>query len=68
MAHTSQNDQILDYLKLGKSLTSLEALNAFGCLRLASRVNELIKRGYNIVSDRVSENGKTFSRYYLYNK
>ena len=68
MAHTSQNDQILDYLKLGKSLTSLEALNAFGVFRLASRVEELRKRGYNIVSDRVSENGKTFSRYYLYNK
>jgi hypothetical protein len=61
----TQNDQILDYLKLGKSLTSLEALNAFGCFRLASRINELCKQGYNIVSDRVKDNGKTYSRYYL---
>jgi hypothetical protein len=66
----SQSQQILDYLKLGKSLTSLEALTAFGCLRLASRINDLIKQGYNIVSDRVEdkETGKHYSRYYLYNK
>lgn len=64
----SQNDQILEHLKLGKSLTSLEALNAFGCLRLASRVNELIKQGYNIVSDRVQDGKKHYSRYYLFCK
>ena len=36
-----QNDLILSYLKSGHSLTPLEALNLFGCLRLSGRVYEL---------------------------
>lgn len=33
---STQCNKILDYLKKGFTITSLEALNMFGCLRLAS--------------------------------
>ena len=64
----TQTETILNYLKLGKSITALEALSAFGCLRLASRISEIKQQGYNVTSDTVKENGKHFSRYYLYAK
>ena len=36
----------------GRGLTQLEALQRFGCGRLAARVWELKREGYRIVSDR----------------
>lgn len=38
---TSQNRKIRKYLESGKCITSLEALNLFGCMRLASRIWDL---------------------------
>lgn len=61
----SQNDQIINYLKSGKSLTALEALQNFGCLRLGSRISELKKRGYDIVSQLVERNGKWVAKYQI---
>ena len=65
----SQNTQILEYLKTGKSLTPLEALDIFGCLRLASRINDLKKEPYNanIGSETIVnlDNGKRYSSYFL---
>lgn len=40
----SQNKQILAHLRQGKTITSLEALNLFHCLRLASRICDIKKR------------------------
>ena len=37
----SQNTQILAWLQEGNSLTPMDALNRFGCSRLASRIGEL---------------------------
>ena len=64
----SQTQQILEYLKTGHSITALESVYAFKCLRLASRINEIRHMGYNVVSDLVKENGKHFSKYYLFCK
>jgi hypothetical protein len=64
----SQNDKILDYLKLGKSITPLEALTSFKCFRLASRINEINNMGYNVVKDMVKDGETTYAKYYLYNK
>ncbi|WP_194162992.1 septal ring lytic transglycosylase RlpA family protein, partial [Moraxella catarrhalis] len=36
-----QNQQILDYLMAGNTITPLEALERFGCFSLAARVYEL---------------------------
>ena len=39
----SQNSMILDYLMGGETLTPMEALSRFGCLRLGARVYEINK-------------------------
>ena len=52
MTHTrpKQADRILQYIKDFGSITQLEAIS-IGCMRLASRVSELKKQGYNIEGD-----------------
>ena len=49
----SQCDRILRHLRDYGSITSLEAITEYGILRLASRINDLKKRGYNITSNTV---------------
>ena len=39
---------ILLYLKEHRSITALDALREFGCMRLAARISDLKKRGYDI--------------------
>ena len=41
----SQNRAILAYLKSGKRLTQLAALELFGCMRLPSRIHDIKKAG-----------------------
>ena len=47
----TQNERILDYLDEFGSITQIQALQDLGCMRLASRVSDLRKQGYNIVSE-----------------
>ena len=47
----SQCDKIIRHLQDHGSITSLEAINEYGILRLASRVNDLRRRGLNIVGE-----------------
>lgn len=62
----SQNNQIIAWLEKGNTITQLEALNMFGCLRLASRVHNLRERGYNIKAEKVTTNtGKIVCQYSL---
>ena len=61
----SQTAAILHHLSRGKSLTALEALQRFGCFRLAARVRELKDMGHNILSHRVERGGKTVALYVL---
>lgn len=44
----TQNDQILAHLRAGNQITPIEALERFGCFRLAARIGELRERGYAI--------------------
>ena len=46
----TQSQRILDYLATGKSLTPLEALHKFGCLRLGARIYDLRCAGHKIKS------------------
>jgi hypothetical protein len=46
-------------------ITPLQALQTMGIMRLASRVDELRKQGYNILTENVKSNGKTYARYHL---
>ena len=56
---------ILTHLQNGRSLTPLEALNEFGCFRLAAHIESLRKDGHRIFTHMVNENGKKYARYTL---
>ena len=47
----TQNERILDYIDKFGSITQLEALQDLGVMRLASRISDLRRLGYPIVSD-----------------
>jgi hypothetical protein len=59
----TQKQQILAYLKKGKSITPLQALTKFGCFRLAARIADLRNEGLNIATKNVTKEGKTFASY-----
>lgn len=62
----SQNALIKGWLLNGYSLTQLEALNQFGCFRLAARIADLRDQSLNVVTDMVTlENGKRVARYFI---
>lgn len=61
----SQNQDILDYLWEGNTITPLEALEMFNCFRLASRINDLRREGYEIETRNVEGNGKKYAEYKL---
>lgn len=63
MTKKPQTEQILLHLMKGKRITPIDALNKFGCFRLAARIAELRKSGHNIWTDSMQKDGKTFAAY-----
>lgn len=61
----SQEQQILNHLKNRGSLTPLDALKKFNCLRLASRIKDLRYEGFKITTIMVEEHDKRYARYVL---
>lgn len=60
----SQNKQIADYLNKGKKLTTIDALNKFGCFRLAARIADLRNDGMKISTKIIKlENKKQVAQY-----
>lgn len=51
---TTQCDRILRHMKDYGSITSMEAVNEYGIMRLASRINDLRAQGIAISSETVS--------------
>lgn len=49
----------MEYIKENGSITQLDALREFGCMRLASRISDMRKQGINIEKDTV----KSVNRY-----
>ena len=47
----TQNERILDYIAEFGSITQLDALKDLGVMRLASRISDLKRLGYPIVSE-----------------
>ena len=47
----TQNERILDYIAEFGSITQLDALTDLGVMRLASRISDLKRLGYPIVSE-----------------
>jgi len=68
----NQTTAIKEYLMSGKTLTSKEAFEKFGCTRLAAKVKELRKQGHDISTIMVEGETRygTPTRYgvYKYNK
>jgi len=65
MENLSQNEQIRQHLEAGNTITPLEALSLFGCLRLGARIHNLKAAGMAICSRLIESNGKRFAEYSL---
>jgi len=68
MKHT-QTEVILDFLLKGGKLTALQALDKFGCFRLASRINDIKNLNrYKIDKETiVTKMGKRVAQYSIQN-
>lgn len=65
MRRQSQKDAILEYLLRGHTITPIEALNQFGCFRLADVIFRLKKDGYDIETAMIKDGDKWYARYRL---
>jgi len=61
----TQTQQIRQWLEQGNTLTPLDALEVFGCFRLAARINELRKDGLDIEMTKERKGSKSYARYRL---
>ena len=73
MANMTQCERILRHMKDYGSITSLEAVTEYGIMRLASRINDLKRMGYPILSERATGKNRynettSYSVYRLANK
>lgn len=51
----TQNEMILKHLQSHKrGLTAMQALDKFGCMRLASRISDLRRMGYDISREMIA--------------
>ena len=64
----SQAKNILAHLEQHHSITPLEALNEYGCFRLAAVILNLKKDGYEIETQIIKKNKKRFAQYILKKK
>lgn len=60
----TQNEQILAHLRK-KSITAFEAAVCYQIMCLAERIRDLRRKGHNILTTNVEQNGKRFARYSL---
>lgn len=61
----TQTQQIKAALESGAAITPIDALNQFGCFRLAARIDELRKEGMDIETITQTRNGKRYAIYAL---
>ena len=67
---TTQCEKIVEYMKKHGSITQLDAFLDIGCWRLASRICDLRKQGYNIKRDMITVKNRDkedvqVARYYI---
>ena len=61
----SQTALIKGWLLNGRSITQMDALNMFGCFRLAARIANIREEGFDIVTDMITVNDKRVANYRL---
>lgn len=61
----TQTQQIKAALQSGAAITPIDALNQYGCFRLAARIDELRQEGLDIETVTQTRNGKRYAAYVL---
>lgn len=61
----TQAERILDYIRTFGSITQIEALRDIGCMRLASRIADLKKQGFDIISKTEVVNNRYGEKCYI---
>lgn len=61
----TQNERILDYIAEFGSITQLQALQDLGVMRLASRISDLRRQGYNITSESIAVKNRYKEKCYI---
>ena len=60
-----QTERVLDYMQMFGSITAIEALRDIGVMRLASRIADLKKQGFDIVSKTEAVNNRYGEKCYI---
>ena len=61
----SQKVQILEFMRAGNSITPLEALYRFGCMRLGARIYDLKQEGH-VIRTQLVKDENSGARYACY--
>jgi hypothetical protein len=61
----TQKEQIKKYLLSRKTITPIQALNKFGCFRLAAVIYKLKNEGLKIVTEMEYNKNKQYAKYRL---
>lgn len=62
----SQNAQVYRFMREQGRINALQAVNQLGCFRLASRIYDLKREGYNIATEIKSmSDGRHWAEYHL---
>lgn len=70
MNNLTQCERVLKYIETHGSITNRDAMLDFGCQRLASRIHDLKRQGYEIKSKYETDKNRygestSYKRYYL---
>lgn len=72
MKQITQDKEVLKLLQERGKINPLEALQEIGCFRLSARILQLRKQGYQIITKRITKQGKfrlvNFAEYHLISK
>ena len=64
----TQTEMIRAHLEAGREITPIDALEQYGCFRLAARIKELRNAGLPIETLTEQRNGKAWAKYRLVGK
>ena len=70
MAKITQCERILQYIEENQSITQMDALREFGCMRLASRMSDIKKMGYPVKKEMETKKNRygepvSYARYFI---
>lgn len=61
----TQTEQIKRHILKHNSITPLEALRKYGCMRLAARIRELRAEGFSVQTAIVTRGDRRYARYVM---